>query len=313
MAATARIALFTLSVGLVGCTTQPAMSWFRADGKPVVPIQFEADEANCRDEVQKARLAGSNQLGLLSRLQAHNDVFAGVPRAHERRRLRYPSNVATTASISLSGSDSPSRSTCRHRTCVRIGERDLLVFTLHLRLSATGCKASTNMCIIFFARRTITASARGASGSIGCRPTSSNSPLLQRADAYDRRGDERAAGRGARSVPRDRHPPPEVRMPGLRENGAGKCPRASHQVGPSDRGDGGERARGQIRLAPCVANTPTAMEVWSYVRDEGRPRFGASVITARRLPFRAFGRRTLNDQAASARARLASRAGSSIV
>jgi hypothetical protein len=77
MAATARIALFTLSVGLVGCTTQPAMSWFRADGKPVVPIQFEADEANCRDEVQKARLAGSNQLGLLSRLQAHNDVFAG--------------------------------------------------------------------------------------------------------------------------------------------------------------------------------------------------------------------------------------------
>jgi hypothetical protein len=61
---------------LVGCATQPAMSWFRADGKPVVPIQFEADETNCRDEVQKARLAGSNQLGLLSRLQAHDDVFA---------------------------------------------------------------------------------------------------------------------------------------------------------------------------------------------------------------------------------------------
>jgi len=40
---------------------------------------------------------------------------------------------------------------------------------------------------------------------------------------------------------------------------------------------------------------------------------GASVITARRLPFQAFGRRTLSDQAASARAWLASRAGSSIV
>jgi hypothetical protein len=77
MAATARIALFTLSVGLVGCATQPAMSWFRADGKAVVPIQFEADETNCRDEVQKARLAGPNQLGILSRLQAHNDVFVG--------------------------------------------------------------------------------------------------------------------------------------------------------------------------------------------------------------------------------------------
>jgi hypothetical protein len=77
MAATARIALFTLSVGLVGCTTHPAMSWFRADGKPVVPIQLEADETGCRGEVQKARLAGSNQLGLLSRLQAHDEVFTG--------------------------------------------------------------------------------------------------------------------------------------------------------------------------------------------------------------------------------------------
>jgi ABC transporter substrate binding protein len=56
MRTAARIVLLGLSSALVnclvGCATQPAMSWFRADGKPVVPIQFEADEANCRDEVQ---------------------------------------------------------------------------------------------------------------------------------------------------------------------------------------------------------------------------------------------------------------------
>ena len=40
---------------------------------------------------------------------------------------------------------------------------------------------------------------------------------------------------------------------------------------------------------------------------------GASVITARRLPFRLSGRRMLSDQAASARAWSASKAGSSIV
>jgi hypothetical protein len=81
MGTAARIVLLVLSSALVnclvGCATQPAMSWFRADGKAVVPIQFEADETNCRDEVQKARLAGINQLALLSRLQAHDGVFAG--------------------------------------------------------------------------------------------------------------------------------------------------------------------------------------------------------------------------------------------
>jgi hypothetical protein len=70
---TARIILLMLSIALGNCAQQPPMSWVRTDSKPVVPIQFDADQTACRDEVQKAR----RQLGLLSRLQAHDDVYAG--------------------------------------------------------------------------------------------------------------------------------------------------------------------------------------------------------------------------------------------
>jgi hypothetical protein len=70
---TARIILLTLSIALANCAQRPPMSWVRTDSKPVMPIQFDADQAACRDEVQKAR----GQLGLLSRLQAHDDVYAG--------------------------------------------------------------------------------------------------------------------------------------------------------------------------------------------------------------------------------------------
>jgi hypothetical protein len=38
---------------LLGCAHQPEMGWIRTDGKAVVPIQFEADEATCRGELQK--------------------------------------------------------------------------------------------------------------------------------------------------------------------------------------------------------------------------------------------------------------------
>jgi hypothetical protein len=85
MAAAARIALLTLSVGLVGCVTQPEMGWIRTDGKPVAALQFEADETNCRGESQKARLSSTlregvtiGEQGLYSpRQQAIGDVFTG--------------------------------------------------------------------------------------------------------------------------------------------------------------------------------------------------------------------------------------------
>src|ERR1700688_1537612 len=47
-------------------------------------------------------------------------------------------------------------------------------------------------------------------------------PVLQRADAYDRRGNERATGRRSRPVPRDRYASSEVCLPDLREGGAGE-------------------------------------------------------------------------------------------
>jgi hypothetical protein len=71
------ILLLGLSVALSGCVTQPEMGWVRIDGKAVVPIQFEADETQCKGELQRTRLAGTGQLGLFSRLQAQDDVFVG--------------------------------------------------------------------------------------------------------------------------------------------------------------------------------------------------------------------------------------------
>jgi hypothetical protein len=77
MSITARIILLTLSIAPASCAHQPPMSWVRTDGKPVAPIQYDADLTACRDEVQKARVASNEQPGLLSRLQTHDDVFAG--------------------------------------------------------------------------------------------------------------------------------------------------------------------------------------------------------------------------------------------
>jgi hypothetical protein len=64
MGATARIALFTLSVGLVGCVTQPEMGWIRTDGKAVVPIQLEADQKQCDGESDKADLSSTMKPGI---------------------------------------------------------------------------------------------------------------------------------------------------------------------------------------------------------------------------------------------------------
>jgi hypothetical protein len=59
-------------------------------------------------------------------------------------------------------------------------------------------------------------------------------PVLPGRAVPDRRGRSRAAGHRAGPVPRDRHPPPQIRVPGLRRHGA---------PGP------GARARGRGRAA----------------------------------------------------------------
>jgi hypothetical protein len=48
-----------LGLALIGCAHQPEMGWVRTDGKAVAPIQFEADETNCRGESDKADLSST--------------------------------------------------------------------------------------------------------------------------------------------------------------------------------------------------------------------------------------------------------------
>lgn len=69
---------WALAIGFVlaGCATAPPM-WLRTDGATVPPLQFEADQTACRGEVQKSRMASTGQLGLISRIQATDDVYAG--------------------------------------------------------------------------------------------------------------------------------------------------------------------------------------------------------------------------------------------
>jgi hypothetical protein len=74
-----------LGLALAACVHQPEMGWVRTDGKPVVPIQFEADETNCRGESDKADLSSTMRRnitlcenGLCSpREEAVKRVFAG--------------------------------------------------------------------------------------------------------------------------------------------------------------------------------------------------------------------------------------------
>jgi hypothetical protein len=55
--------LAILSLPLAACVHQPEMGWIRTDRTPVVPLQFEADEAQCKGEVQKSRAAFTGQIG----------------------------------------------------------------------------------------------------------------------------------------------------------------------------------------------------------------------------------------------------------
>lgn len=73
-----RIAVRALGIALLlaGCATAPP-TWLRVDGKAVSDLQFEADRANCRGEMQKSRMASTGQLGLFSGIQAVDDVYAG--------------------------------------------------------------------------------------------------------------------------------------------------------------------------------------------------------------------------------------------
>lgn len=61
---------------LAGCATAPPL-WLRIDGKQVSDLQFEADQTACRGETQKANLATARQIGLLSRMQATDEVYNG--------------------------------------------------------------------------------------------------------------------------------------------------------------------------------------------------------------------------------------------
>jgi hypothetical protein len=57
---------------LMSCIKQPEVGWLRTDGKPVIPIQFEADETQCKGEVQKALAGFTGRVGFSS-----DDVFVG--------------------------------------------------------------------------------------------------------------------------------------------------------------------------------------------------------------------------------------------
>ena len=77
-------------------------------------------------------------------------------------------------------------------------------------------------------------------------------PVLQEADARDRRRDFRAARRDPGPIPGDRHAPAEARLPGVREDRRSAGAGASDQIRLADRSHGRFRAGGQIRLAPAA-------------------------------------------------------------
>jgi hypothetical protein len=47
-----------LCIALSACAAQTELSWVRADGKPVLGNQFEADRTGCNGEVQKSAQPG---------------------------------------------------------------------------------------------------------------------------------------------------------------------------------------------------------------------------------------------------------------
>ena len=87
----------------------------------------------------------------------------------------------------------------------------------------------------------------------------------------DRRRGQRTAGVCARLAGGDRGSVSEIRLPqGMHRDNGGEAHGADRErvggAGVAGAG-GGEQVWGSL----CATNTPTAMEVWSCVRDEGRP------------------------------------------
>jgi hypothetical protein len=65
-----------LCATLAACASAPKL-WTRADGGPIMQTQYEVDATVCRGELQKARMAGTGQLGLISRMNAQDDIYTG--------------------------------------------------------------------------------------------------------------------------------------------------------------------------------------------------------------------------------------------
>lgn len=85
------------AVALAGCATTPP-AWLRVDGKPVSDLQFEADEAACKGEMQKAKLSSTMREGVTigpdglysPRQNAISDVYSGcmAQRGYVQRNIR---------------------------------------------------------------------------------------------------------------------------------------------------------------------------------------------------------------------------------
>jgi hypothetical protein len=75
--------LVCLIVG--ACATAPEPAWLRVDGKPISDLQFEADQAAWRGEMQKAKLSSTMEGGIVlgpngpysPRQNAISDVYSG--------------------------------------------------------------------------------------------------------------------------------------------------------------------------------------------------------------------------------------------
>ena len=94
---------------------------------------------------------------------------------------------------------------------------------------------------------------------------------LRRRAAQDRRRGQRDPRLRAGPVQSRAAHSREAVVPGLRHRGGGAGARPRDRPRPGRRGAIGPYCRLQVRRSSCVPNTPTAMEVWSYVGDEGRP------------------------------------------
>ncbi len=65
-----------LTLLLFGCATAPT-TWTKVDGRQATPEQQALDETACKGELQKARLANTANLGLMSQINAQHDIYAG--------------------------------------------------------------------------------------------------------------------------------------------------------------------------------------------------------------------------------------------